>query len=369
MKTSRGKRYKKHNSLLSFVFRIILIVFALALAVSYISIFINPAKFALPIFFGLYYIPILVINIILLIIAIMARSKSGWITLIAILPSLLFCEYYFKTGSEEKEMKGTPYKIITYNTGQFASSRQGLSKQACRDSVIKYIENERPDIACFQEFSISDTSLVTKLFPGYPYKHYHFFKIRNNYYFGNLTISRYPIVSKGVISFSESTNLSIYSDIKYKEGVIRVYNNHLESYNISPASLVMKLAKGYEEISNELIEVHGKMKISNYKRAGQVDQVVTHIKQYNKPAIICGDFNDTPISYTYHKLSKLSKDTFLEAGQGFSATYSLLWPFLRIDFVLVPQSFDVKSHNTERITLSDHYPVSTIICNNNDYGN
>lgn len=369
MKKGKNKHYaKKHHGFLSLIFRIILIVFSISLFISYISIFVNPAHFWLPGFFGLYFIPIFTINFILLIIAIVRRSKSVWIPIVSLLPSLLFCEYYFKIGNEEVQSDGTPYRIVTYNTGQFASSRQGFSREACRDSVIKFIEEQRPDIACFQEFSVPDTSLIYEMFTGYPYRHYHFFKIRDNYFFGNLTISKYPIVSKGIISFKGSTNLSIYSDIQSNNFKIRVYNNHLESYNISPTSFMKKLADGYEEVSKEFAEVHGKVKISNYKRALQVDMVMKHIDKCDHPSIICGDFNDTPMSYTYHKLSKLSNDTFLEAGHGFSATYSVLWPLLRIDFILVPESFHVKSHTTTRIKLSDHYPVSTIIYKNNEYG-
>ena len=67
------------------------------------------------------------------------------------------------------------------------------------------------------------------------------------------------------------------------------------------------------------------------------------------------------MSYTYQQLRKVSKDTFLEAGHGFSSTYSFLWPLLRIDYILVPSDYQVKSHTTPRIRYSDHYPVITEI--------
>ena len=63
------------------------------------------------------------------------------------------------------------------------------------------------------------------------------------------------------------------------------------------------------------------------------------------------------MSYTYHKLSYGNKDTFKEAGHGFSATFSLLWPLFRIDYVFIPESFKGVSHNTIRCNYSDHYPV------------
>ena len=56
-----------------------------------------------------------------------------------------------------------------------------------------------------------------------------------------------------------------------------------------------------------------------------------------------------------------SQDTFVEAGDGFGATYSRLWPMLRIDYVLCPKSCTVVTHETRKVRLSDHYPVITEI--------
>ena len=65
------------------------------------------------------------------------------------------------------------------------------------------------------------------------------------------------------------------------------------------------------------------------------------------------------MSYTYHKLSYNRKDTFKESGKGFAATYSVLWPMLRIDYVFIPESFEGLSHKTIKCDFSDHYPVVT----------
>ena len=51
------------------------------------------------------------------------------------------------------------------------------------------------------------------------------------------------------------------------------------------------------------------------------------------------------------------KDTFREAGKGFAATYSILWPLLRLDYVLCPQWCKVHKCETSRIEYSYHYPV------------
>ena len=88
-----------------------------------------------------------------------------------------------------------------------------------------------------------------------------------------------------------------------------------------------------------------------------MNKVFDDIENCPVEAFVCGDFNDNPISYTYYRMMRDRQDTFVQAGNGFAATYSLIWPLLRIDYILSPKSFTVVSHETPRIRLSDHYPV------------
>ena len=54
---------------------------------------------------------------------------------------------------------------------------------------------------------------------------------------------------------------------------------------------------------------------------------------------------------------EFSKDTFVEAGKGFGATYTTLWPFIRIDYILYPSHFKAVSNHIPKLKYSDHYPV------------
>ena len=135
----------------------------------------------------------------------------------------------------------------------------------------------------------------------------------------------------------------------------------MESYNISFASIVQRLSdktnRNRREISNDFIEVHEKMLGSFIKRSDQVNMILNTIYKSNYPAIICGDFNDTPMSYTYHKLSSGRKDSFKESGKGFGSTFTILWPLLRIDYILFPEKFDSTRHIIGKEKFSDHYPI------------
>lgn len=374
-KESGGRR--RSPLLFGITFRAILVVAAAAMYLSYLSVYINPAKFALPLFFGLYFIPILAINLLLLLIATLRRSASAWIAVAALLPALLYTELFVKIGhNEEPQKEGIELKIASWNVGMFSSASQGrtaadllqgtperLARAECRREIGKFIAAEAPDILCLQEFFAEDYTQADTLYGQYPHRHYHLFKARNGKLFGNIILSRFPIRDKGRLSFPNSTNLAIYADIEHYGRTMRVYNNHLESYNISFTALAHKLADKLEreEITRDIVETHGKMKDTFIKRSQQVDRILEDINRSSRHTIICGDFNDTPMSYTYHTLARRHKDTFEEAGSGFGATFIPVWPLLRIDYLLVPQEAECLHHTVHKSTLSDHYPVTASV--------
>ncbi|MEG2849298.1 MAG: endonuclease/exonuclease/phosphatase family protein [Bacteroidales bacterium] len=365
VKKHNGSR-KKAPLLFGLTFRLILIVAGIAMILSYISVFINPSQISLPLFFGLYFIPILITNLVLLILALIRRSKSAWIPIMVLLPALMFTDLFYKIGGDNSsDIEGIKLKIESYNVGMFSSSKLKYTKEECRIKVINHITESNPDIACFQEFHVNTKAQMDSILPQYKYRYYHVFKIQNGKYFGNLILSRFPIVSKGKLSFRRSTNLSIYVDIEHFGRIIRIYNNHLESYNISFTALVQKLNKREkvlgDEIKNDIKEVHEKVLGTFIKRSDQVNKIMENITQSSHPAIICGDFNDTPMSFTYHRLSKNRKDSFRESGSGFGASFIPLWPLLRIDYILFPKEFGCINHKTHKIKLSDHYPISSDI--------
>ena len=74
-------------------------------------------------------------------------------------------------------------------------------------------------------------------------------------------------------------------------------------------------------------------------------------------SLVAGDFNDTPMSFTYNKLRQGRKDSFVEAGRGMGGTYSILRPFIRIDYVLFPEKWTGVKHKVRHLKYSDHYPV------------
>ena len=74
-------------------------------------------------------------------------------------------------------------------------------------------------------------------------------------------------------------------------------------------------------------------------------------------SVVLGDFNDNPLSYTYFRLLQGRRDSFVEAGKGFGATYRSLWPLLRIDYILYPEDLTAVTYRVDKVRYSDHYPI------------
>lgn len=360
------KRRKRTNRVFGITSRVLMLIVAVLLALSYLSIVINPARMWPVSLFGILFVPLMSLNLLLLLWALKRKSRSFMIPLLALLPSFFFIGRYVQFNSDEavdEPGSDDTVKVMSWNVGRFAmhDDEAGIAGyDQCVDSVFNFIREQDADIICLQEFSIGNDErtreYLKRKFKGYSAEYY-IFPGRGRS-FGNVTLSRYPVKGKGRIKFDESANLAIYTDYSVNGRNFRVYNCHFESYNISFTGLIRALAR---RDSTVMAETGTKMKRSITRRPKQVDRVFSDIEKCPLEAFVCGDFNDNPMSYTYYRMTRDRKDAFVEAGDGFGATYSLLWPMLRIDYVLFPSRFRALSHDIPRVPYSDHYPVITEI--------
>lgn len=351
------------NRIFGLTSRLLMSIVAGLLILSYLSILVNPAKVWLISLVGLLFVPLSIINVILLLWAIKRLSKSFIIPLLALVPAFFFVGRYVridteKERSERMEQKGETLKVISYNVGRFSAydHLRIYSAGDCSDEVFRFLADQDADIICLQEVQTPSADRLKEYLDGKMngYKAEYYLFPTPNGAFGNVTLSRIAAKGKGVIKFDGSANLAIYTDYEYKGTPFRVYNCHFESYNVSMSGLMRALAQRDAPV---ISETGDRMKRSITRRPVQVDKVFSHIEQCPVETFVCGDFNDNPMSYTYYRMTRGRKDTFVEAGHGFAATYAGLWPMLRIDYILTPDSFRPIDHMTPRLPHSDHYPV------------
>ena len=349
-----GRKKTKKKGLLGITSRVLMLIAAGLLLVSYVSMFVNPSRIWWFTLFGLMFIPFTIFNFVLLLWAIKRRSRTFVIPLLAILTAVLFIGRYVQLGKDvHVDSEDPSLKIVSYNVGRFSDCSQ--------DSLFRFICNQNPDIVCLQEYHVADLNKVRhdlrKQMKGYNSEFY-LFPMADGSAFGNVTFSRVPVKGKGKIKFEESANLAIYTDYEYHGRTFRVYNCHFESYSISLPGLLRGLFKADKAA---VAATGSRMKRSITRRPKQVDSVFKDIETCPVEAFVCGDFNDDPMSYTYFRMTRGRKDTFREAGSGFGATFSRLWPVLRIDYIMFPERFRAIEHYTPKVKYSDHYPVISTI--------
>lgn len=343
--------------------RVMMSCAAALLLLSFLSVVADPAKAWFFTIFGLLFIPLFIVNLILFAWALKRRSKSFAIPVIALLPSIFFIGAYFQFPSSSRPSmpsdEESAVRIVTYNVGRFMQPDKKKvtgGRKACADSVRSFLASQDADIICLQEFYASDLKEVQSFAKGIGKGYrpeYYLFKGRYGYY-GNVTFSRMKARDKGVVKFEDSANLAIYTDYSAGGRPFRVYNCHFESYNISMSGILRSVRR---QDRDALKETEHKMRRGITRRPRQVNQVMENISKSPVPAFVCGDFNDSPMSYTYYRLSKGRDDSFRKAGEWFGSTFSFLWPLLRIDYVLLPHQFEALSHRIPHKPYSDHYPV------------
>jgi endonuclease/exonuclease/phosphatase family metal-dependent hydrolase len=332
-----------------------------SLSLCLLSIYVSPAKIWILAYFGLLFQMVFLINIVMLIIWIVRHKKLFVILhIIVFIPNLFFLDCFFKPFGNKKNVDPSPdnISILSYNLQGF---RIPYQKNTTQDSIADFINSEDPDIVCLQEFYTNDRvteNLFASLLGNYKYRSVFYSVKRKNTSYGVATFSRYPIKMTLEIPFENTANAAVYTDININGKIVRVYNIHLQSIKLN----INRLLSGKNKRIDEIEEVSSRLKTAFIKRAGQVDIMAKHIDVSPYPVIICGDFNDTPMSYTYNKIRGNRQDTFCEAGKGIPSTYRLsAIPFFRIDYILHDKIMKSMTYTIHEIDCSDHYPISSIV--------
>ncbi|CDF79999.1 endonuclease/exonuclease/phosphatase [Formosa agariphila KMM 3901] len=308
----------------------------------------------------------------LFILAMISTSLNlGWVSLVLsiILPilvvlnifvsiyGLLIRKYYYIIGliiylinfnsfysfSNEKGTDGTKgISVLSYNAASFRY-RSLQRNDDIPSKIIKFIDSIQPDILALQE---SHSISIRKL-KGYNFM---FSGHRKNKEKTLLTIhSKFPILNTGYTDFPNTRNNGIYADILIHKDTIRLYNLHLQSYQLRSNSF--KINKGIYD------NVFKKMNYTFSQQIKQAQIVRNNLESTRNKILICGDLNTPQNTLPYHILGKELNDSFLKKGHGLGTSYNLKGYPLRLDYIFLDKRIEVVSHTNFDIKLSDHEPV------------
>ena len=339
------------------------LIFAFLLFLLYGAVLVPPDSFWPAAFLGLLYPYLLVINLLFVVAYALLKSKRLLLSLFVILIGFQHLLNFVQPIPGLRSGKGA-LKILSYNVHYFSKDISG--KQLDHPRITDFLRSANADIICLQEARLFKSGRLSPdglrdALPGI--RHYHLAHTIASA--GPLTLSKFPIVSMGEIRFEHSANMVLFSDIVLRPGdTIRVYNCHFQSYRITPEDYSLtdpdKTGTNEQQLREARLSSK-KMIIAFTFRASQARTVAAHIRKCPYPVIVCGDFNDTPLSYTYHILGSRLDDSFTEAGFGISNTFNGFMPLFRIDYILHSKRFKAISYHRDPIELSDHFPVEAVL--------
>ena len=356
---TKGRAIKRFSRNILLAVNIVLIV---ALLLAYISIYINPSITSLPALFGLAYPYIVAANIIMALVWAIFRKWLALISVIAIAAGFGYMHDFMRFRNHGNEIHHD-LKVMSYNVRLFNIYEDTEKNSYWK--MIQLMKKEDPGILCIQEYfvrdnpSTADQKLRDALGSNLQ-THIKLVKSGASSYYGIATVTRYHIINRGNIIHPGSSSLTIFTDVVVDTDTFRIYNNHLQSFRLRhiEGNLLSEIAR--EDPGGSMDNIAGLYKSLTEgfaSRSIQVDRVRRHIETSPYPVIVAGDFNDTPISYTYHRMRRGLKDAFVEAGYGAGFTYKGKYPPNRIDYIFYNKDFDCNDFDIVKVRYSDHYPI------------
>ena len=322
---------------------------------AYTSSHINPNTFVWASLLGLAYPYLLITSILLLFYWIIRWKKMSWVMLVALLLGIpAFMTYYGTARLTESQLQ-SDFSLLSYNTRYFDLYGWSHEKNT-KEKLLRYLNQFKGDVICLQEFAThtqnEDGKFLTSQLKSYPYHH-----IRKDM----AIFSRIPLLNCGHVSFPSPSGSCIYCDLVLGSDTIRLYSVHLESYKLGKKErrFMQQISQGVksEDLQNEVKNLTTRLTTANKNRAHQAQLLKYHLRQSPYPVILCGDFNDTPLSFTYREIKKGLVDSFIRKGRGIGNTYIGEFPSFRIDYILHTPDIETLYYQRDTIQLSDHYPI------------
>ena len=366
-KKSPAKRKIGILSILVLGLNVLAVVFLL---LAYLAVHVSPAKNWILPFFGLAYPYLLLINVAFVIFWAISRKWFLLMSLVAIILGWNHMGRIFRLSGSHIFEDGIKYvKVTSYNVKNLSNDNVDLLDHNVRSNIINYLDRTGSDIICLQELMIIHKdpdsfidSLSTIL--GLPYHSYTLYSEEQKRFLDAIFIfSRFPIINSGQLESDSQHNYAIYSDIVTGADTFRLFNVHMESIRLKHEdySFISNLDLQFEKdenIKENSLRIFRKLKNAFAKRSFQANQLAEEIDASPFPVVLCGDFNDTPNSYTYQQLSAGLTDSFMASGSGFGNSYIGKLPSFRIDYILYDENFQSTEFKRDLVRFSDHFPIS-----------
>ena len=343
-------------------------IVAVCLLLGAFSTNVDPCLWVLPAYMGLVFPVLFTINLCFLLFWIVVRQWWFLFALAVLLLAYFPARNTFGFSIKKADLQDCDTRkisVLSYNTmslGKYAKPQ----KNKTVNNVLDYIVAQDADVVCLQEFAVSKKSRhltwqdVMAHLEKYPYHHVSYRIDNSARQIGIATFSKYPIINKKVLDIESTFNMAHYSDIVINGDTIRFFNNHLESNRLTERDIIEPTENtlGPNFLSSYAGRLGGKLAVAYRVRAKQAELVAQEISASPYKVVVCGDFNDVPVSYTYKTIRGNLEDAFvnnhfLSLGNSFEES----WLRVRIDYILYDSSMSSAHFAVDKVKYSDHYPV------------
>lgn len=362
-KKSPAKKRSFLGRLIVFLLAILAFVGLIAMAMSVLSSYVDPVQFPWLAYFGLAFWVIFLYNIVILFLLLLCWSKWIWIAVLALVVSIPGCYKSFSTGVSQE---GGDLRIMSYNVRSFSGEdNAGKSSEEVANRIANLVLEQNPDVLCIQEFThfmpktgryacIQKYGELMKM----PYQYYH----TKKHFGGNVIFSKYPLTAldpEDPMGDEKEYGPVARVDAGPK-GQFYVICCHLTSFQLtnSEIEVLSETGQSKEEVKTKGKSILVKLKNAYERRSEEVSKMLADVPHDGRAIILCGDFNDTPLSYTYHQIKRAGfTDGFVKAGWGVGRTYAGKLPMLRIDYVWGNEQIQPMVFKRLKYKGSDHFPV------------
>ena len=274
----------------------------------------------------------------------------------AVFPAL---RVYIPVNAAEAPPPGA-IKVLSYNVQGYSGAPR---YDDASDMIVDYFKDSGADIICTQEDLTTNHSIKARM--DSLYAHSDTVKFRTGNYSNAIGIyTRFPIVRKERIAYPSRANGSVAYYLLVGRDTVLVVNNHFESnhLSVSDREKYKEILKG--DVEGDTAKAQSRLLLDKLAhaaalRAPQADAVARYLDRHRQyPTILCGDFNDIPLSYTRRTLAERLTDCFVETGRGPGISYNQKGFYVRIDNIMCSARF--KPYNCKvdsKIDASDHYPI------------
>ncbi len=321
---------------------------ALCLIISYLCPWVNPEKIRIISLFGLLFPFWIACNFLFVIYWLISKPKFSLLSILTIALGWNSIQGLVQFQSEEQKGKEN-LKVMTYNVRGLHLSPKDKKTVASMDAYFK--GHEDMDVICIQEKRKASKSIINTFLKDYD-------TVESP--FGMAIFSKFPFIDKGRIKVGGNTEEAVWADIKHPNGkIFRVYSYHLSSNLISKTTDAIIKDPNLSEAKtwNKIKGILANYSRYTIMRKRQLDVLMDHVRAAPYPVIMAGDMNDVPQSYVNRLSRKRRQDTFRKKGTGLGVSFGGKYPFLRIDYIIPNQKFEVIDHTVDPVKYSDHYPV------------